>query len=393
MTDNAKPCILHDNRFLDGTPTASDTATGYDVLNIRDLRPFTWWQGAAAGTEYITVASDLDVSGADLVANGGFANTTGLTPTDCTIASVAGGVAGNCLQVTRTGGTSQLVEQSVTLVAGALYRGEVYVKSGTSGNEAFTAYCNNGDAVYAGVTTGSWVKHTFYFTYDGSAGPKLRLKKNTATAGTMLFDSLTLYRMTGGEADSLAIIGHNLFTAGASVTVEWSYDNSSWYDALTGFGPTTDKAIFKKFTKLAACYWRLKIVTASVAARIAVCLLGVRMDFERFPAGNFDPAPEKVNGIAARSKAGHMIGATLQNVGIEIRADFKSLTPAWIEATFRPAWDAHLSQLLPFFFAWDTVNHPTEVYFVTIPEGFDLRMPFDPYRRSLSLTMEGVKET
>ena len=47
------PVILADNRFLEGTPTATDTATGYDVLHIRDLRTFTSWKGATAGTKYL----------------------------------------------------------------------------------------------------------------------------------------------------------------------------------------------------------------------------------------------------------------------------------------------------------------------------------------------------
>lgn len=49
------PVVLYDNRLLDGTPTATDTATGYDVLNVRDLREFTSWKGASLGTKYITV--------------------------------------------------------------------------------------------------------------------------------------------------------------------------------------------------------------------------------------------------------------------------------------------------------------------------------------------------
>jgi hypothetical protein len=49
------PIILYDNRFNDGIPAATDTAAGFDVLNIRDLRPFTLWQAASPGTKYITV--------------------------------------------------------------------------------------------------------------------------------------------------------------------------------------------------------------------------------------------------------------------------------------------------------------------------------------------------
>src|SRR3989304_9543482 len=50
-----EPIILADNRFLDGTPTATDTATGYNVLFIRDYKTFTSWKAASVGTKYLTV--------------------------------------------------------------------------------------------------------------------------------------------------------------------------------------------------------------------------------------------------------------------------------------------------------------------------------------------------
>jgi hypothetical protein len=49
------PVILADNRFLDGTPEATDTAPGYDVLYIRDMKTFTSWKAASGGTKYLSV--------------------------------------------------------------------------------------------------------------------------------------------------------------------------------------------------------------------------------------------------------------------------------------------------------------------------------------------------
>lgn len=44
----SQPKIFYDNRLDDGTPVASTTATGdYDVLNVRDMRPYTWHKGTA----------------------------------------------------------------------------------------------------------------------------------------------------------------------------------------------------------------------------------------------------------------------------------------------------------------------------------------------------------
>jgi hypothetical protein len=49
------PVILADSRFLDGTPVATDTWGGYDVLNLRDLKTFTKWKAASPGQKFITV--------------------------------------------------------------------------------------------------------------------------------------------------------------------------------------------------------------------------------------------------------------------------------------------------------------------------------------------------
>lgn len=43
-----KAKLLHDSRFDDATPAASSTAAGeFNVLNVRDWRPYTWWKAAA----------------------------------------------------------------------------------------------------------------------------------------------------------------------------------------------------------------------------------------------------------------------------------------------------------------------------------------------------------
>jgi hypothetical protein len=47
--------ILYDSRFNDGTPTATNTATGYSVLNIKDYRSYTLWKATGSGTLYLTV--------------------------------------------------------------------------------------------------------------------------------------------------------------------------------------------------------------------------------------------------------------------------------------------------------------------------------------------------
>lgn len=55
----SRPKFLYDNRFSDAVPVASSTAAGdYNVLNVRDWRPYTWWKPNAAPSN-ITVDSGI----------------------------------------------------------------------------------------------------------------------------------------------------------------------------------------------------------------------------------------------------------------------------------------------------------------------------------------------
>ncbi len=53
------PLFLYETRLLDAVPVASSTAAGFDVLNLRDLRDYTFWKPASLPA---TVTVDSGVS-------------------------------------------------------------------------------------------------------------------------------------------------------------------------------------------------------------------------------------------------------------------------------------------------------------------------------------------
>mgnify|MGYP007051340092 CR=1 len=77
-------------------------------------------------------------------------------------------------------------------------------------------------------------------------------------------------------ADTLCLTAHNLSTAGATVSVEYSA-TGAWageeVEALAGFTPADDGSLMKLFASATAQYWRLKIVSASVVPEIAIAML------------------------------------------------------------------------------------------------------------------------
>ncbi|OHB72171.1 MAG: hypothetical protein A2W23_04890 [Planctomycetes bacterium RBG_16_43_13] len=128
--------------------------------------------------------------------------TTGWAASDGTIASVAGGQGGNCLQLTRVAANAQYASVPITnLVAGRIYYYSAFVKSGSSGDEAFVigiGYPGAGTNVYAsvsGTSSVSWVNHSGTFIQSSLAGANsvFFLEKNSVTAGTMLFDTVVFY--------------------------------------------------------------------------------------------------------------------------------------------------------------------------------------------------------
>ena len=131
--------------------------------------------------------------GVNEVSNGNFdVDTTGWTGVDCTLASVAGGQEGSCLEITRTGGALQYANQVLGgLVLGKVYRVTAYVQSGTSGDEAFrVAALTTALATIEEITgTSSSTMTQYEFSFTATAPTDMVIvEKTTATAGTMRFD-------------------------------------------------------------------------------------------------------------------------------------------------------------------------------------------------------------
>jgi hypothetical protein len=139
------------------------------------------------------------ISGGNLLSNGGFDSAiTTWTENAATGASVAGGQTNNCLQITRVAGNSHGVYQTVSgLTVGKLYELSWYVKSGTSGDESYSVTIDDALATTSGTSSGAWVAGSQVWEATATSGT-IRIYKNTGTAGTMLFDTVTLNEVTPG---------------------------------------------------------------------------------------------------------------------------------------------------------------------------------------------------
>jgi hypothetical protein len=186
----------------------------------------------------VTVNTPPAGVGVDLLQNGEWQTaTTGWTAVNCTLASVAGGSVGNCLQITRVGAAPNRAYQNLgnVLVIGKIYKVRIGVFSGTSGNEAFViqvtdaaAGAGNVMGTVAGISSAGWVFYEFYFEAT-SAYACMTIDKNTATAGTMLFDEACFYEITPccTAADALA---HDGWTKDATADLYREHNGTNTKD-------------------------------------------------------------------------------------------------------------------------------------------------------------------
>jgi len=142
-----------------------------------------------------------ETDGSELLDSGAFSNAAALndwTAVACTKANPIGGQAGKCLQLTRSSGSEQYVYQALSgLDFGLMYRLTAYLKSGTSGADDFIIRLMNADRSVTkysktGTTSSTWTQYTLYWrAFHGDN--IVCLVKNSSTAGTMLFDTVSAY--------------------------------------------------------------------------------------------------------------------------------------------------------------------------------------------------------
>ena len=211
-----------------------------DTVSVQENLDYPGTKAYHDGTAFQNPITGMTLSGSDtlgseMLTNGGFdSNTTGwYTDASTTLASVAGGPSGNCLEITRVSGTSQSAAfLSITTVVGQRYRATVYVKSGTSGDEAVRLYVAN--IAYSTIaqinttTSSTWTLVTLEFNATETT-TRLYLSKMTATAGTMLFDTASFKTITYPAVLSIVT---DQTAIDAAIAAEIAKGQSAWDGAL-----------------------------------------------------------------------------------------------------------------------------------------------------------------
>jgi len=188
-----------------------EPVSGYIVVTPEQFTFFrTWYDNVllngALRFGWVHPFSGLSLT--NLLTNGGFdSTTTGWSENpagDTTAALVTGGIWGNCVQITRDTGDLQGIDQVISLTIGNMYSLALWVQSGTSGDESFICNINENGVdnrhQLAGSSLAAWAHHQMSFTVIDTCN-QIHIYKASATAGTMLFDQVSVVDITSGVVD------------------------------------------------------------------------------------------------------------------------------------------------------------------------------------------------
>lgn len=210
-------------------------------------------------------------------------------------------------------------------------------------------------------------------------------KASSSAAQNFVFEGSTTK-----EADYLAIAGHNLNTAGATITLQCSSSTAFAGEQSTVFSeaPANDRAYLKEFTNPGAFrYWRLSLASQTTACYISICSLGTRTELD-YITPSFDPYGQEIKAKTNISYGGYVTGIHTQYIERQIDIRLSNKTTS-IYNKVKTWWETH--QLRNFFMAWDITNDSTNIWLVRGDEKFNNPITIDQYR-NISLRLIGRKE-
>lgn len=189
-------------------------------------------------------------------------------------------------------------------------------------------------------------------------------------------------------ADYIAILGHNLKTAGVNVYVERSSDNINWTEAFS-WTPSADTVQLKEFSNPGSFrYWRLKMTGASTAVYMTLCIWGLKTEL-KFASASFDPHEENAKANMNLSQGGYVTGVHKMYSERRLSLKFENAN-ATIYTAVKAWWDAN--GLKNFFVAWEIANNPNDVYLMRPDVKFSNPLINSGLRRNITINLIGRKE-
>ena len=391
----SKPKIFYKHALANLIASSTDTTGDFDVAYLLDRLEVTFLQaadttvpyyitsdagvGATIIADYLSISnhnlntigatlglqhSDGATTGADLVTNGGFdSDTTGWTAEASTLASVASGQAGNCLEVTNSGAASGSAYEDIAgLTIGETYKISIYFKKGTAVSGGIKIGTTTDDDYYGistGLTDADWTEYTFFFTAIETTARITLVNESAVSSETALFDTVTM------------------------LIVDWT-------DAFTPYEPSNDLTLLKKFVSFEDRFSRLKITGAiSAAPYMAIGYWGEAVELG-YVSSSFDPHTEMKHANIIKSFTGYLQEVDEQWVERPFSLTFNDSNDALYQK-IKALWDA--VGLLNFVLQWESTDHEDDIWLMHIDDPkFEAKFVKRGVYRNAVLKLSGRKE-
>lgn len=187
--------------------------------------------------------------------------------------------------------------------------------------------------------------------------------------------------------DYLAGFKTNLGSTGQTLRLIGSNDNFATSVVIATVSPTSDGAFWADFAAVSYRSYRLELVggVGSGLPSAAILAIGQLFELLRGPRIGFDPYRRGLSTDAVLSNDAAPVGRNVQPSPVTLTLENRAVPEAFIDGPLTDFW-AHAGGDgmpggppggLPFFLAWDSVGHPTQVFFCWFPKGANLSAPMN----------------
>lgn len=247
------------------------------------------------------------------------------------------------------------------------------------------------------------------FPVTNIANPSLASKwKQDLTDSPAAMPDSIMVDITGmGPINYVAIAGHNLGTAGATIAVEGEGNPSGTSPAstmsplqqewVTGFSPSDDSPLVIMFGEVEAQEddlgtVRLRLQSpGNVAMEIAVLYVGYATVLEEGIQADHTPLPlATVHEVfTGQTENGSFVGRVQIGQWQESTARIANMSTEWARDNLLPFLEAAAEY--PFFWAWSPASYPDEVSYAWLSNDPQLVFDVDGYV-AIDLAMKGIAE-
>jgi hypothetical protein len=170
--------------------------------------------------------------------------------------------------------------------------------------------------------------------------------------------------------DYIAVAGHTIGTAAASIAASTSPDLVTAYSAFGGTAvtPADDTPIMFVDVPTSVRRVKLTLTGGAVKPQIAVIYAGKLLSMPKGLALGWQPLTmsRQTTLQQSMSRSGQFLGQSYRRNGVHATAKFDNLTESWYRSYFDPF--VKNARLYPYFFAWNPQVWPLEVGYVWTPD-------------------------